>query len=89
MHTAVTFTGDSYTGGETIHTGRLFFDPDIGTEIRATSPYSENTTRETLPADDGIFDDGGPSSGPPTLTALGDGAPDGYKATLTAGVGTV
>ncbi|WP_306482683.1 hypothetical protein [Streptomyces sp. AS02] len=84
----MTLTDDSYTGGEIIHTGRLFFDPDINTEIQPTSPYTENTTRETLLADDTIYDDGGASSGLLTLTALGDSVSDGYKATLTVGVST-
>ncbi|MFI7410184.1 hypothetical protein ACIBU0_16120 [Streptomyces sp. NPDC049627] len=47
VHTNVTPTEDSYTGGETIHTGRRFFDPDIDTEVRVTSPYAGNIPRET------------------------------------------
>ncbi|MDC0766024.1 hypothetical protein [Streptomyces sp. HD] len=86
VHTDVTLTDDSYTGGEIIHTGRLFFAPDIGTEARTTSPYAENTTRETQLEDDGIHDDGGASSGPPPLSALGDRVADGHKATLTVSV---
>jgi hypothetical protein len=88
VHTDVTLTDDSYTGGEIIHTGQLFFDQDINTEIQATSPYTENTTPETLLENDGIYDDGGASSGLLTLTALGDSVSDGYKATLTVGVST-
>lgn len=88
VHTDVTLTDDSYTGGEIIHTGQLFFDQDINTEIQATSPYTENTTRETLLEDDGIYDDDGASCGLLTLTALGDSVSDGYKATLTVGVST-
>lgn len=86
VHTDVTLTDDSYTGGEIIHTGQLFFDQDINTEIQATSPYSANTTKETLLENDGIYDDGGASSGLLTLTALGSSVSDGYKATLTVGV---
>ncbi|MFJ3664883.1 intradiol ring-cleavage dioxygenase [Streptomyces sp. NPDC090106] len=86
VHTDVTLTDDSYTGGEIIHTGQLFFDPDINTEIQAASPYSANTTRETALADDSIYDDGGASSGLLTLTALGSDVSDGYAATLTIGV---
>ncbi|WP_329216884.1 intradiol ring-cleavage dioxygenase [Streptomyces sp. NBC_01485] len=86
VHTEVTLTDDSYTGGEVIHTGQLFFDADINEEIQATSPYSANTTKETALADDSIYDDGGSSSGLLTLTALGIGVSDGYKATLTVGV---
>ncbi|WP_133909717.1 intradiol ring-cleavage dioxygenase [Streptomyces sp. NBC_00582] len=86
VHTDVTLTDDSYTGGDVIHTGQLFFDPDINEEIQATSPYSANTTKETALADDSIYDDGGASSGLLTLTALGSSVSDGYKATLTVGV---
>ncbi|MEU5595080.1 intradiol ring-cleavage dioxygenase [Streptomyces sp. NPDC020298] len=88
VHTDVTLTDDSYTGGEVIHTGQLFFDPDINTEVQASSPYSDNTTKETQLEDDTIYDDGGASSGLLTLTALGDSVSDGYKATLTVGVST-
>ncbi|MFE2581801.1 intradiol ring-cleavage dioxygenase [Streptomyces sp. NPDC059378] len=88
VHTDVTLTDTSYTGGELVHTGQLFFDQDINTEVQATSPYSANTTKETLLANDGIYDDGGASSGLLTLTALGDSVSDGYKATLTVGVST-
>ncbi|MFF5184925.1 intradiol ring-cleavage dioxygenase [Streptomyces sp. NPDC000345] len=86
VHTDVTLTDDSYTGGEIIHTGQLFFDPDVNAEVQATSPYSANTTEETLLADDGIYDGGGASSGLLTLTALGSSVSDGYQATLTVGV---
>ncbi|MEU9466713.1 intradiol ring-cleavage dioxygenase [Streptomyces avermitilis] len=86
VHTDVTLTDDSYTGGEVIHTGQLFFDADINTEIQAISPYSDNTTKETQLDDDSIYDDGGASSGLLTLTALGSSVSDGYKATLTVGV---
>lgn len=86
VHTEVTLTDDSYTGGEVVHTGQLFFDPDINTEVQATSPYSANTTSETLLANDSVYDDGGASSGLLTLTALGSSVSDGYLATLTVGV---
>ncbi|MGI5454512.1 intradiol ring-cleavage dioxygenase [Streptomyces sp. CA-249302] len=88
VHTDVTLTDDSYTGGEIIHTGQLFFDPDINTEVQASSPYSDNTTTETSLDDDTIYDDGGASSGLLTLTALGSSVSDGYTATLTVGVST-
>ncbi|MEU6252554.1 intradiol ring-cleavage dioxygenase [Streptomyces sp. NPDC047043] len=88
VHTDVTLTDDSYTGGEIIHTGQLFFDPDINEEIQAISPYSDNTTKETSLDDDTIYDGGGASSGLLTVTALGDSVSDGYAATLTVGVST-
>jgi protocatechuate 3,4-dioxygenase beta subunit len=88
VHTDVTLTDDSYTGGEVIHTGQLFFDADLNTAVQALSPYSDNTTSETRLADDSIYDDGGASSGLLTLTALGSSVSDGYTATLTVGVDT-
>ncbi|MGI5459985.1 intradiol ring-cleavage dioxygenase [Streptomyces sp. CA-249302] len=88
VHTDVTLTDDSYTGGEIIHTGQLFFDPDINAEVQVLSPYSDNTTQETQLDDDGIYDGGGASSGLLTLTALGSSVSDGYTATLTVGVST-
>ncbi|MFE7835990.1 intradiol ring-cleavage dioxygenase [Streptomyces sp. NPDC057474] len=89
VHTDVTLTDDSYTGGEIIHTGQLFFDEAINEEIQATSPYSDNTTPETTLSNDSIYDDGGASSGLLTLTALGSSVSDGYKATITVGVDSV
>ncbi|WP_149825486.1 intradiol ring-cleavage dioxygenase [Streptomyces tailanensis] len=86
VHTDVTLTDDSYTGGEIIHTGQLFFDEAINEEIQATSPYSDNTTPETTLSNDSIYDDEGASSGLLTLTALGSSVSDGYKATITVGV---
>lgn len=88
VHTDVTLADDSYTGGEVVHTGQLFFDPDVNEEVQAASPYSDNTTTQTSLADDSVYDDGGASSGLLTLTAIGSSVSDGYKATLTIGVST-
>ncbi|WP_371596538.1 intradiol ring-cleavage dioxygenase [Streptomyces sp. NBC_00564] len=86
VHTDVTLTDDSYTGGEIIHTGQLFFDATINTQVQQLSPYSSNTTKETSLDDDTVYDGGGASSGLLTLTALGSSVSDGYAATLTIGV---
>jgi hypothetical protein len=88
VHTDVTLADGTYTGGTVVHTGQLFFDADINEEIQASSPYSDNTTAETVLADDSIYDDGGAASGLLTLTALGTSVSDGYTATLTVGVST-
>ena len=86
VHTGVTLTGDSYTGGKVVHTGQLFFDPAINTEVQATHPYVENVTRETPLDADSVYDGGGAASGLLTLNPLGGRAADGYAATLTVGV---
>jgi len=88
VHTDVTLADGTYTGGTVVHTGQLFFDADINEEIQASSPYSDNTTAETVLADDSIYDEGGAASGLLTLTALGTSVSDGYTATLTVGVST-
>ncbi|MFJ9242741.1 intradiol ring-cleavage dioxygenase [Streptomyces sp. NPDC101776] len=88
VHTDVTLADGTYTGGTVVHTGQLFFDSDLNEEVQASSPYSDNTTAETVLADDSIYDDNGAASGLLTLTALGTSVSDGYTATLTVGVGT-
>ncbi|MDV9173717.1 intradiol ring-cleavage dioxygenase [Streptomyces sp. W16] len=88
VHTDVTIADGTYTGGTVVHTGQLFFDADLNEKVQATSPYSDNTTAETVLADDSIYDDGGAESGLLTLTALGTSVSDGYTATLAVGVST-
>ena len=88
VHTGVTIADGTYSGGALVHTGQLFFDADLNEKVQALSPYSDNTTAETVLADDTIYDDGGAASGLLTLTALGTSVSDGYTATLTVGVST-
>ncbi|MEV0911958.1 intradiol ring-cleavage dioxygenase [Streptomyces hokutonensis] len=88
VHTGVTVADGTYTGGTLVHTGQLFFDADLNEKVQAVSPYSDNTTAETVLADDTIYDDAGAASGLLTLTALGTSVSDGYTATLTVGVST-
>ncbi|WP_405873238.1 MULTISPECIES: intradiol ring-cleavage dioxygenase [unclassified Streptomyces] len=87
VHTGVTLTSDgSFTGGQELHTGQLFFDESITTKVAAVSPYSTNTVTRTTLAQDSIYDDGGAASGLLTLTALGSSTSSGYTGTLTLGV---
>ncbi|WP_149825489.1 intradiol ring-cleavage dioxygenase [Streptomyces tailanensis] len=87
VHTNVTLTSDgSFTGGQELHTGQLFFDETITTRVAALSPYSTNTAPRTTLAQDSIYDEGGAASGLLTLTALGSTPSAGYAGTLTVGV---
>ncbi|MEV6163929.1 intradiol ring-cleavage dioxygenase [Streptomyces sp. NPDC052052] len=87
VHTGVTLTSDgSFTGGNEIHTGQLFFNETITTAVGKVSPYSTNTVTRTTLTQDSIYDGGGASSGLLTLTALGSTAASGYSGTLTLGV---
>ncbi|WP_405720892.1 intradiol ring-cleavage dioxygenase [Streptomyces sp. NBC_01537] len=88
VHTDVTFVDDTYSGGTVVHTGELFFDPDINATVQELSPYSDNTTTETLLDDDTVYDGDGTPSGLLTIEAVGDDPSDGYTATLTVGVDT-
>ncbi|WP_037672189.1 intradiol ring-cleavage dioxygenase [Streptomyces griseus] len=87
VHTNVTLTSDgSFTGGQELHTGQLFFDEAITRRVATVSPYSTNTVTRTTLAQDSIYDDGGAASGLLTLTALGSTTSAGYASTLTLGV---
>ncbi|MDQ0683566.1 protocatechuate 3,4-dioxygenase beta subunit [Streptomyces achromogenes] len=87
VHTNVTLTADgSFSGGQELHTGQLFFDETITTAVARVSPYSTNRVTRTTLAQDSVYDDGGAASGLLTLTALGSSTSSGYAGTLTLGV---
>ncbi|MFE0672444.1 intradiol ring-cleavage dioxygenase [Streptomyces sp. NPDC058867] len=87
VHTNVTLTSDgSFTGGQELHTGQLFFSETISTRVAAISPYTGNTVTRTTLAQDSIYDEGGAASGLLTLTALGSTTSAGYTGTLTLGI---
>jgi protocatechuate 3,4-dioxygenase beta subunit len=87
VHTDVTLTDDgSFTGGQELHTGQLFFDETITTRVAALAVYAANTVPRTTLAQDSIYDDGGAASGLLTLTALGSSPSAGYAGALTLGV---
>ncbi|WP_328881903.1 intradiol ring-cleavage dioxygenase [Streptomyces sp. NBC_00299] len=87
VHTDVTLTDDgSFTGGQELHTGQLFFDETITTRVAALAVYAANTVPRTTLAQDSIYDDGGAASGLLALTALGSSPSAGYAGALTLGV---
>ncbi|MEE1837124.1 intradiol ring-cleavage dioxygenase [Streptomyces sp. SP17KL33] len=87
VHTDVTLTSDgSFTGGQELHTGQLFFSETVTTRVAALSPYSANRVPRTTLAQDSIYDEGGAASGLLTLTALGTSPTAGYAGSLTVGV---
>ncbi|MFF7307273.1 intradiol ring-cleavage dioxygenase [Streptomyces sp. NPDC008137] len=87
VHTDVTLTPDgSFTGGEELHTGQLFFSETITTRVAALAEYKVNTVPRTTLAQDSIYDEGGAASGLLTLTPLGGTTSAGYAGTLTLGV---
>lgn len=87
VHTDVTLTPDgSFTGGEELHTGQLFFAETITSRVAALSAYKVNTVPRTTLAQDSIYDEGGAASGLLTLTPLGGTTSAGYAGALTLGV---
>ncbi|GAA3640649.1 hypothetical protein GCM10022420_012860 [Streptomyces iranensis] len=87
VHTGVTLTPDgSFTGGNEIHTGQLFFDEKITEAVAKLSPYSTNTVPRTPLSADGIYGNGGTAAGLLAVTALGSTPSAGYRGTLTVGV---
>ncbi|TQE31611.1 protocatechuate dioxygenase [Streptomyces ipomoeae] len=87
VHTDVTLTPDgSFTGGQELHTGQLYFDEAVTRRVAALSPYSTNTVPRTTLAQDSIYDGGSAASGLLALTALGSSPSAGYAGSLTVGV---
>ncbi|MFI6372321.1 intradiol ring-cleavage dioxygenase [Streptomyces sp. NPDC050546] len=87
VHTDVTLTSDgSFTGGEELHTGQLFFSETITTRVAALAAYKVNTVPRTTLAQDSIYDEGGAASGLLTLTPLGSTTSAGYAGALALGV---
>ncbi|MFS8199507.1 intradiol ring-cleavage dioxygenase [Streptomyces sp. CWNU-52B] len=87
VHTDVTLTPDgSFEGGQELHTGQLFFDESLTTQVARVPVYAANTVPRTTLAQDGIYDDGGAASGLLTLTPLGSSPTAGYTGALTLGV---
>ncbi|MET8975949.1 intradiol ring-cleavage dioxygenase [Streptomyces sp. NPDC004539] len=87
VHVNVTLTSNgSFTGGQELHTGQLFFDETVTARVGALTPYSTNTVTRTTLAQDSIYDEGGAASGLLTLTALGSSPTAGYSGSLTLGI---
>ncbi|GAA4794797.1 intradiol ring-cleavage dioxygenase [Streptomyces ziwulingensis] len=84
VHTDVTLTPDgSFTGGEELHTGQLFFAESLTTAVARVAPYSANTVPRTTLQRDGIYGNGGAAAG--LMTATGS-TTAGYTGSLTLGI---
>jgi protocatechuate 3,4-dioxygenase beta subunit len=86
VHTGVTVSNGTYTGGTVVNTGQLFFSETVTTAVAKLSPYSANTVTRTTLSQDSIYGGLGAQDGLLTLTALGSTAASGYSGTLTLGV---
>jgi protocatechuate 3,4-dioxygenase beta subunit len=70
-----------HVGGNTVHTGQLFFDDAITDEVYKAAPYNKRGARDQRNANDGIYQGGGQAS---TLKPTKVGS--GYRASMTMGV---
>ncbi len=70
-----------HAGGDTAHTGQLYFDDTITDQVYAQQPYASRGPRDTDNASDGIYASGGAQS----LLALRPRG-TGYQGRLTLGV---
>jgi protocatechuate 3,4-dioxygenase beta subunit len=70
-----------YLGGQTVHTGQLFFPDTLTDAVYTGSPYSQRPGRDTRNATDSIFRNGGRRS---LLKLARSGS--GYVGSITMGV---
>jgi protocatechuate 3,4-dioxygenase beta subunit len=72
-----------HVGGNTVHTGQLFFDETVTAAVYAREPYVGRGTPDTSNASDGIFQGGGAQT---LMTPAKRG--DAYWAAITLAVAT-
>ena len=71
-------------GGNTVHTGQVFFDEQITAEVYKSEPYSAQGEADTSHSADGIYAQAGGERA--TMRLQRDG--DGYRGAITLGVAT-
>lgn len=86
VHVGGTMTSAGYEGGNTCHTGQLFFDEAAVLDSAEVAPYSTSTTERTTLDQDTIYPGNGAEGGLLTLKYKKGRIADGVVATLTMGV---
>ncbi|KAJ5295404.1 hypothetical protein PENANT_c001G11063 [Penicillium antarcticum] len=88
---ATVLSNGTLTGGNIAHTGQMFYDQDLITQVEALSPYSENTVSITLNANDRVLSDETTNSDSDPIfnyVLLGDTVDDGLFSWVTVGIDT-
>lgn len=88
-HNGSILDNSTYIGGTVSHTGQLFFDQDLITQVEATKPYIYNEQILTSNADDHVvnFETTDTTSDPfNEYSFLGDDVEDGIFAWMRVGV---
>ena len=78
----------SFGSSRELHSGQLFPDEGVTTEVAAPPGYAAGTVPRTALPQDGVHDGGVAPSGLPALIAPGSPTAAGYAGTLTLGVET-
>ncbi|MFE6620694.1 intradiol ring-cleavage dioxygenase [Streptomyces sp. NPDC057740] len=86
VHVNGTWTDAGYEGGNTCHTGQLFFDEESVLASAEVEPYSTNTTTRTTLDEDTIYPDNGTEGGLLKLKYKKNAIAKGVVATITMGV---
>ncbi|NBM18507.1 intradiol ring-cleavage dioxygenase [Streptomyces sp. GC420] len=87
VHVGGEWTDAGYEGGNTCHTGQLFFDEETVLDSAEVEPYSTNTTTRTTLDEDTIYPGNGTQGGLLKLTYRKKGdISKGVTGTLTMGV---
>lgn len=79
------------TGGTITHTGQLFFDQSLITEVNELSPYNEDTAAVVENVDDRVFADATVTTGADPVfnyVLLGDDVSDGLFGWTSIGIDT-
>ncbi|KUL33557.1 intradiol ring-cleavage dioxygenase [Streptomyces regalis] len=86
VHVGGEWTDAGYEGGNTCHTGQLFFDEESVLASAEVEPYSTNTATRTTLDEDTIYPDNGTEGGLLKLKYKKNDIAKGVVATLTMGV---
>ncbi|MGC9542013.1 intradiol ring-cleavage dioxygenase [Streptomyces sp. UG1] len=86
VHVNGTWTDAGYEGGNTCHTGQLFFDEESVLASAEVEPYSTNTATRTTLDEDTIYPDNGTEGGLLKLKYRKNDIAKGVVATITMGV---
>lgn len=81
----------TFSGGNIVHTGQLFYDSELSTEVRKLEPYVHNTQSVTANEDDSILSGATSDSDfDPFIryVRLGDKLEDGILGWISIGIDT-
>ncbi|KAJ6051784.1 uncharacterized protein N7446_006420 [Penicillium canescens] len=88
---ATVLSNGTLTGGNIAHTGQMFYDQDLISQVEALSPYSENAVAITLNANDRVLageTENSDSDPVFNYVLLGDTVEDGLFSWVTVGIDT-